>query len=132
MDTSLAISIIALIFSFVLPILIAVINNKYETKKWIFEHYEKHRSEVIEQYLNVVSNYIFYPTYDKENDLGKVLSEIYMYIPKNMWDKIEELNNLLPEHNYNSEKAKELFNQLCKEFSSLRRTNKFKISKYKQ
>lgn len=128
--TALIISIFTFVGSVVSPIAVAYMNNHYQKVKYNEEFYQQHRSMVIENYLRAIGKYIY--CYNEENttDLGSSLAEIYMYAPKDLWDKIDQMNDSISKlHDYSHGDnlsikliiIKDQYKNLCKSFHDLGR-----------
>lgn len=90
-DMSLIIAIAALILSIVSPLLSALLNGIFRIKeknldiqsaaaKYNQEYYEKHRAEVIENYIQSVSNVVKLKRADDEAAYMSSMSEVLLYL----------------------------------------------------
>lgn len=136
-DLSLIISIIALAVSFFSPILVSVINGRYqmkvkaleveeelkrkkldleqEAKRQYHEFYEKHRAEVIERYINSVGKAIQHFAAGDRRAFGESMGEIYMYVDESLWPLLDAIASKLDRNNYR-DPSKEL-RELCQKLS---------------
>ena len=136
------ISIATFVGSVISPIVVSLINNHHQSKRRYEEFYQQHRSDVIENYLRAVGKYIYCHNEANTTDLGSSLAEIYMYAPKDLWDKIDQMNvsiSTLHDYGYGKDlsekliRIKDQYQELCKAFHDLGRTQKpIKSNKKKQ
>lgn len=128
-------SLAAMIAAVASPIIVALINNHYQSKKEYRDFYEKHRCEVIERYLQNTARFLYDNKMINEAaaDYGSSLAEIYMYAPSSLWPSIDEMNELTMawsrsedyrERAYNLNQAKQHYRELCKAFAHLSRSPK--------
>ena len=127
------VSIAAMLFTFLAAILPSIINNHYQAKKENREFYEKHRCEVIENYLKNTARHLYgnIHAHDYAADYASSLAEIYIYAPQELWEKIDEMNEIIidlsnanedPQRRYLETKAKQNYHELCKSFSDFSRS----------
>jgi hypothetical protein len=110
---SAVISGIALIVAISSPIINSIINNKFQLKLNKQRFLVEHRAEVIEKFVHSVGELC--GDIEREQFLreySKNSSEIYLYIPENLWEKVDKINSLIFENNY-SEARKTLL-EFCK------------------
>lgn len=107
MDTatlSLIVAIAALSLSVVSPIITALVNGHYRIKEKKLEmkekisilnneYYEKHRSEVIENFLKGAGKAIQKPNNENMSEFGATSAEVYYYIDKQHWKTLDLLNS---------------------------------------
>ena len=124
------ISITTFAASIASPILVAIINNKHQLKKQRVEYYDNHKNEVIENYLRAVGQFLYGDAYEKDDNYGLCCAEIYMYVPKHLWNQVDEIDDSIRklktasdyDHHKNLQRvAQEKFLALRKSFSDLGR-----------
>ena len=118
---------IALIVSVISPtintFLTIFLNNRYQTKIRNMDFYYTHRAEVIENYIKSTGEFIKSKSYDAEQYYGKSLAEIYMYVPEELWQIIDDINDAIFQHDY--EKSNNLLRSFSKQLRKYR--PRFKI-----
>lgn len=137
MDTwsivAIVISGAALLFSIIGPLITAVIKNRYDSKMYERRFYNEHRHEVIENYLKCLGKCLFAITFDATVEFGEATAEIFMYVPKEMWENIRKLNqgvtNMVIAQYHSDKKThadnlRPIYFQLCEQFSELGRAAK--------
>lgn len=98
MDSSLltAISVISgcitALISATVPALISRSNNKLQERMLKREMYIKRQIDVIEKYLSSVGKVL---DHGSTTDFQETQGVIFLYVPKEYWEKIEKLNNHL-------------------------------------
>lgn len=113
MDSTVAliISISALLFSVLSPIVTAIINGHYSIKekdlamrsnsaKENNDFYIKHRAKVIEAYLSAAGRVIYYDDKKASTNFGKCAAEIYLYIDESEWHYIDSINQGISSFKY--------------------------------
>lgn len=113
MDSTVAliISISALLFSVLSPIVTAIINGHYSIKekdlamrsnsaKENNDFYIKHRAKVIEAYLSAAGRVIYYDDKNASTNFGKCAAEIYLYIDESEWHYIDSINQGISSFKY--------------------------------
>lgn len=141
-DLSLIISLAAFISAVLSPVVVQLITYFFQSRKDKKEYVEKHKHEVIEKYLKEIGKYIYSEGSSSEVDLGCSHAEIYMYIPTSYWHYIDDLHSCIrklavfrpvcfseQENKTRAELldcAKDLYLELCKEFSGFARDKKIK------
>lgn len=139
METSAILAIVisaaAFLTSVAGPCLTAHINSKHEQKMYTKRFKTEHKHEVIEKYLKAVGKYVF-SSFDENTDIfGEASAEIFMYVPKELWDDIRALNTSIINFSqitgfeYKQTIKPQLqrsFLSLCEKFSDLNRTSENK------
>lgn len=108
---ALVISISALLFSVLSPIVTAIINGHYSIKekdlamrsnsaKENNDFYIKHRAKVIEAYLSAAGRVIYYDDKKASTNFGKCAAEIYLYIDESEWHYIDSINQGISSFKY--------------------------------
>ena len=124
---SIIISGFSLITAVSSTLITACLNNRHAARMHKIEFYEKRKYEVIENYLKNVGKVIFYPEEESVKDLSEWISEIYMYMPSEYWNGIDEINKIILEiskdhfHYPHREEAKKKYLDFCKSVSSINR-----------
>ena len=138
---SLIIAVATFIGAVLSPIAVAIINNHYQSKRRYEEFYQQHRSDVIESYLRSIGKYIYCSNEENTSNLGAGLAEIYMYAPKSLWEKIDQMNNMIfnmyNDQYYKDQDAyetllKKQYQDLCKAFYGFGRSPRKKKKKAKR
>lgn len=114
-DWSLVIAAAALLVSVLSPTLTAIVNNHHEYKKRISDFEQEHRIAAIEAYVRSTGAVCGNGTNESFAQYGAHCGEIYLYVPKELWPKIDTIAEKLQEPDYISA-SKEL-HSLCKELS---------------
>lgn len=130
---SIIISIAAFLSSVLSPILVQLISNYHQRKREKQEFVEKHKHEVIENYIKALGAHIYSGCRNGDREYATSIGEIYMYVDQSLWGKINDLTNLIIKMEqctvYESEQLailKNLYNQLCEDFSIYARSTKSK------
>lgn len=119
---SFATLIISVFVSAISPIIIEKIKARRERKTWNRDFYEKHRCEVIENYLKAVGEYIFYPSGTNESKFGCAVSEIFMYAPEDSWGVIQKMNEAIANYKGTDRGYLKIqYFELCKLLAPLKR-----------
>ena len=128
---SIIISIAAFLSSVLSPILVQLITNYHQRKRGKLEFVEKHKHEVIENYIKAVGAHIYSGCRNGDRDYASTIGEIYMYVDQSLWGKVEELTNEIVSLERNTVvppdqliHAKELYIDLCKSLSVYSRDSK--------
>ena len=128
---SLVISITTFFGSVLSPVLVQLISNRYQSKRAKQEFVEKHKHEVIENYMKAVGAHIYSGCRNGDRDYASTIGEIYMYVDQSLWGKVEELTNEIVSLERNTVvppdqliHAKELYIDLCKSLSVYSRGSK--------
>lgn len=143
-ELSLIISLAAFVSAVLSPVIVQIVTYFFQSRKDKKEYVEKHRHEVIEKYLSEIGKYIYSEGTSSIVDFGASHAEIYMYIPKSYWGYVDEIHNCMKklsmirpvrisdqEIKARAELldcAKDLYLELCKEFSGFARDKKIKRS----
>ena len=115
MYVSIIISSITALAAILSPQITALINNRHQIKLKKMEMYEAKRIEVINSFIAGVSKYLYSPYPDSEQQMGEVISSVFLYAPKSTWSKIDELMTAI---NADNEKAaKLLLAEIAKDLS---------------
>ncbi len=99
---AIVISIASLFLSVLGPLITALINGRFRIKekeleieeRIIFqniEYYEKHRTEVVENFLKSASQYILNKDETNSKEFGASIPEIYLYVDEAYWKEIDNL-----------------------------------------
>lgn len=99
---TLIVAFLALIFSIISPILTAWITGRYKIKKLKIsvqekitlqniEYYEKHKTEVIENFLKSAGQCILNKDNNNLKEFGASIPEIYLYVDESYWKEIDNL-----------------------------------------
>ena len=118
MDSTVAliISISALLFSVLSPIVTAIINGHYSIKeknltmlsnsaKENNDFYIKHRAKVIEAYLSAAGKVVYFNDKKASSNFGKCATEIYLYIDESEWHYIDSINQGISSFNCQETRA---------------------------
>ena len=150
MDTGTTIAIIvsatAVLSTIIGPMITAKIKCKHEKDMYSKRFLVEHEHEVIERYLHIVGRFVFGKDYSDQKDLGDAISEIFMYVPKELWPDIRSINNQMVrllrtrdqvEYVRYTDELRLAYFDLCEKFSDLRRSaeeddQRFKRKKYKR
>ena len=108
---ALVISISALLFSILSPIVTAIINGHYSIKeknltmlsnsaKENNDFYIKHRAKVIEAYLSAAGKVVYFNDKKASSNFGKCATEIYLYIDESEWHYIDSINQGISSFKY--------------------------------
>ena len=127
-DTSTVIAVCALLFSLLSPLLTAIIQNVGESRRQKRESQQKaellnqqfylqHRAEVIERYIRATGAALRLQTKENVTEYGMAMGEIYLYVPKELWPKLDKMDKSIDL--YNSDTPSELFAEICKDLASL-------------
>lgn len=109
------ISGVTLIAAILSPILTTIINNRYQLKLRKSEFLEKHKAEVIENYLKNVGAVINNPSNENFEKFGFNSKEVYLYISPDHWSLLDEIENQIEKCDYSS--ANKYVNVLCESLS---------------
>lgn len=126
MDSSLIIALAALLFSIASPFFSELIRGHFrlkekrldaelEREKQNQEFYRRHRAEVIENFILAAGRAVKHPVGENIDALGAASGEIYLYVDKSLWLKIDSIRENLPHGNL--EEAETAFVSLCKKLS---------------
>ena len=123
-NTSILISVAALVLSILSPIVSAWISGHYKIKEKENEYnhekeqqarvfYLQHKAEVIENYIKAAGLAINSKgIFDNEQKFGEAMGEIYLYIPKHQWPLIDNVTGFINTGDY--EEARKSLISLCK------------------
>ena len=89
------ISGVTLIAAILSPILTTIINNRYQLKLRKSEFLEKHKAEVIENYLKNVGAVINNPSNENFEKFGFNSKEVYLYVSTDHWTLLDDIENLI-------------------------------------
>ena len=134
---------ISAIFS---PILVQIITTRAQMQKEKREYSERHKQEVIENYLKEMGKHIYSGCKKGNSDYGACLSEIYMYFPHEYWYKITEVIKCVREvenmsansdqsinaRNQALSRLQDMYLDLCKEAAPLSRDKKLSRNHIRQ
>lgn len=95
LEPSIVISAIALVVSVISPVLTTLVNNYQRNKEFEQEFFTKHRAEVIERYINSVGSFARTGDLTFLAEYGKSYGEIFLYVDKSLWPKLDNINELL-------------------------------------
>lgn len=132
---AITISAIALLSTIIGPMITASITCRHEERMYKKRFLTEHEHEAIERYLRIVGRYVFGKAYDDQKDLGEAFSEIYMYVPRELWGRIQLINDdivSLLDAKDNEERKKlttqlrESYLLLCEHLAPLRRSDEKK------
>lgn len=112
---SVIIAVSALVSSVVCPMLTVIINNHYQMKISNREYYDKHRAEVIEDYIRCAGCMTKYPDETVFQNYGKSNKEIYLYLPENLWNTVDCIEKSISNRDYDT--ASDNLSKLCKELN---------------
>lgn len=121
---------IALVAAVLSPVIVVIINTANQYAKDRSDFYLKHECEVVETYLKSLGRYIY--DNDKQENAsayGTAHAEIYMYIPENLWYKIDNMDILLAQLKNTTfstypdklSECRVMYEELCKTLSPLSR-----------
>lgn len=80
------------IAAIIAPVLTTVFNNIHQSKMLKRKMYIQHSIEMIDAYLTAVGGYLRFGNYEEVAELS---GRIYLYVPKEYWNDINELNNFI-------------------------------------
>lgn len=109
-------SAIAAIAAIIAPLITTWVNNKYQVKIRKMELFQNRKVEVIAAYTSAVSNYISSPNIKVRNDYYSCYGEVFLYVNKNHWSKIESLHHDI--QNGNTLAASQKLPDVCKSLAS--------------
>lgn len=107
------ISGVTLIAAILSPILTTIINNRYQLKLRKSEFLEKHKAEVIENYLKNVGAVINHPTHENLGKFGFNCKEIYLYVSTDHWTLLDDIENLIKNRQFSLASEKVSFLSKC-------------------
>lgn len=126
-DLSVLISIVAIILAAVSPFASAIISGLFRLKERKLdldaeeirrknEFYDRHRAEVIEQYISAVGLLAQRTSKESLDKFGSASGEIYLYVDQEHWELLDSIN----EKAFSSSPYDlyPLFIELCKRLSS--------------
>lgn len=96
------ISGIALLSSIISPLITALINNHYQSKLKEKEFSYSTKIKIYHEYIEVTSREILISGIS--DNYKKIYPKIFLYTPPKIWNKIEELNNIIEK-----EKSEQIF-----------------------
>lgn len=116
MNFPLIISLVAIVLSVASPFLTASINNRHERKMYVLRFYTEHRAEVIEKYLSAVRGRLDTPHNRSFLSYDQHYGEVFLYLPKSMWQIVKDLDRALDTDNVSAKQAlyEKLIDELCK------------------
>lgn len=126
---------ISLLASISSTVVVSIINNKHQDKMFRKEFYEKRKYTVIENYLLFVGKLTVQNNMDDQSDLSEWMSEIYMYVPKELWKDIDDVNQKIIESRkkrYPDNKIDIDYIEFCKKFSCINRGQSVKRTRRKR
>lgn len=120
MDTTVTlaviISVIALVSSFVVPLLTVIINNRNRRRTWENEFYVQHRAKVIESYVRATGQVVRMHTEEAVAEYGRTFGEILVYISDPaLIKKMEELDTKINKFLAKDPSAVKLFYSICED-----------------
>lgn len=115
-EPALIISIAALLFSCLSPILNVVLQNRFQLKMKKFDIYEVRRLTALEAYIKATGAFIQNDTPETRAAYGLAYGEIYFFAPPDLWPDIEVLNLELIGPS-NPVLFHEHFNRICQSLS---------------
>lgn len=107
------ISGVTLIAAILSPILTTIISNRYQLKLRKSEFLEKHKAEVIENYLKNVGAVINNPTLESLEKFGFNCKEIYLYVSTDHWTLLDDIENLIKNRQFSLASEKVSFLSKC-------------------
>lgn len=112
------ISAITLLAAILSPIITTVINNRHIEKMENTNYYEKHRAEVIENYIKSAGAKISFPDKENQEFYGRNSKEIYLYLSSDYWDLLDDIAvNIDTTNIKNIETASLKLTELCKKLN---------------
>ena len=126
-DLSLVISLAALLFSFLSPVLSSLISGYFRLREKKLElkaeldkqsniFFSQHRAEVIEAYIEAVGRVSASSTSENLSRFGGARGEVYLYIDEDLWPLLDSISNNVSSCDYTL--ALDLLSDLCKELAS--------------
>lgn len=124
---------IALVSSILSPIIVSVINNRFQIKRDVLIPHEKRKIEIYENYLQCVGKRLYYKLNAYEEEYAALYSTVWLYIPKEHQEKVEKMNSLLAdlgkvsseEYKAKKEEAKVFHSELCQALSNYSQKSKY-------
>lgn len=113
MNWNIVISGVTLIAAIASPIITTQLNNRFQMRVHRQQFYDEHRAQTIEKFVSSVGQLC--SDIEREQFLreyGKNSSEIYLYIPENLWDNVDRINLAIYTENY--KQARTELTELCK------------------
>lgn len=113
MNWSIVISAVTLVAAIISPIITTQLNNRFQMRVHRQRFYDEHRAETIENFVRSVGQLC---SDDGRiqflGEYGKNCTEIYLYIPENLWDNVDRINSAIYAENY--KQAQLELTELCK------------------
>lgn len=95
------------------PIITTILNNRYQMKIRNQDFYDRHRAEVIENYIRYAGSLSKQSSAtDDFRNFGKYSKEIYLYLPEKFWGIIDSIQDSITEYKYGD--ASNSLATLCK------------------
>lgn len=126
-DISIVISLAALLFSLLSPVLSSLISGFFRLrekklelraeldKQWLAFHTQR-RAEVIESYIQAVGRASESATRENLSRFGGARGEVYLYVDEDLWPLLDSISSYVSHSNYTL--ALDSLSDLCKELSS--------------
>ena len=118
-DLPATISAITLLFSFISPIIVTVINNHHTEKITKYKEFDSLRTQAIVNYIRNTGPVISSPSDELYDKYRSAYGEIFLHISSNLWGLITELDRLIYNIMFGSsdeeerQRATRLFSDLC-------------------
>jgi hypothetical protein len=108
----LLISLLAVVASIFSGIVASALNHRHELKMYGFRFYDERKAECMESYLAAVGFCLQYMRLKNLRLYEDAYSKIFIYTPKSVWFKIEELDSYMRATDFDN--AMPIYKELCK------------------
>lgn len=113
-DFTITFAVIVSFISILSPIIVSIINNRYQFKMKKFDNYDLEKRKTFEKFLKDAGEYLVYPNGTRKINLGNSLYSLLAYFEVNI-DDLEEIINKQEKSQPCKDEINELIEKLKKQ-----------------